>query len=157
MAGRPRKPTKLHVLNGNPGKRPLPKNEPKPTEGVPDRPEWLLPEAKREWTRVVRELEPLGLLALVDRAMLAAYCQSWATYVRAQRKLEQLGETFETATGYLMPRPEVAIAKGALEKAMQLSARFGFTPADRAKLALPEAPPADPFAEFLNKRKAESG
>ena len=155
MAGRPRKPTKLHILHGNPGKRPLPKGEPQPALGIPSRPEWLSPEAKREWRRVVPEPHRLGLLAKIDRALLASYCDCWGRYVEAVKDLRENGTTFTTDKGYQGPRPSVGIAQKALQQMMQLSARFGFTPADRAKLALPEPEVEDPLLEFI-KRKASN-
>jgi hypothetical protein len=48
MVGRLPKPTALKVLSGNPGKRALNKNEPKPG-GVPTCPSSLDATAKREW------------------------------------------------------------------------------------------------------------
>ena len=153
MAGRPPKPTKLRILQGNPGKRPLPKAEPQPTIGIPTRPEWLSPEAKREWTRVVGELAELGLLAKIDRALISAYCQCWGMYVSAIRAIDCYGMTFETPNGYIAQRPEVGIALRNLEKMNQLSAKFGFTPSDRSKMAMPDLKEEDPFAEFLSKGK----
>lgn len=157
MAGRPPKPTALKVLHGNPGRRPLPKGEPKPELGIPTRPEWLSPEAKREWNRVVPELARIGLLAKIDRAMIAAYCQAWGVYVEAMRQLEsadgsRMALTFETEKGYVGPNPRFGIAMKALEKAMQLSAKFGFTPSDRAKMAMPEVEEKDDLAEYLLRK-----
>lgn len=154
MAGRPAKPTALKLLQGNPGGRRLNTREPRPETGAPTRPEWLDAEAKREWSRVVPELARLGLLAKIDRGLIAAYCQTWAQYVRAVKVIERLGMTFETASGYLTQRPEVGIANAALAKMLSLSAKFGFTPSDRARIVVPEAPPADPFAEFLGKKRS---
>jgi phage terminase small subunit len=54
--GRPPKPTALKVLEGNPGKRPLNQNEPKPEKKAPNCPSWLLPDAKKEWRRLSKEL-----------------------------------------------------------------------------------------------------
>lgn len=49
MAERGRKPTPtaIKVLEGNPGKRPLNANEPKPKKKAPRCPSWLEEEAKR--------------------------------------------------------------------------------------------------------------
>jgi phage terminase small subunit len=46
MAGRKPKPTAVKKLEGNSGKRKLNTKEPVPAKGMPDCPEWLLPEAK---------------------------------------------------------------------------------------------------------------
>ena len=49
MAERGRKPTPtaIKVLEGNPGKRPLNANEPKPKKKAPRCPSWLEDEAKK--------------------------------------------------------------------------------------------------------------
>ena len=52
MAGRKPKPTAIKKLEGNPGKRKLNTKEPIPVKGMPTCPEWLLPEAKKEWDRL---------------------------------------------------------------------------------------------------------
>ncbi len=153
--GRPPVPTKLKLLRGNPGKRKLNTSEPQPEVGVPSRPEWLLPEAKREWARQVAALPP-GLLTKVDRAALAQWCQCWARYVEAEKDITENGTTFVTEKGYEGPRPSVGIASRMIEKMATLAGKLGFTPSDRARISLPEAPADDPFAEFL-KGKQVSG
>src|SRR3989304_6916661 len=104
------KPTHLKLIEGNPGKQKLNRNEPKPRPVAPTRPEWLLPEAKREWTRIVPELERLGLLTIIDRAALAGYCQVYAQAVAAEKALAEAGMTFTTPNGDIQQRPEVSIA-----------------------------------------------
>src|SRR3990167_8908338 len=103
------KPSRLRVIEGNPGKRPLQKNEPRPRPVRPTRPEWLSAEAKREWSRLAGELERLGLLTVVDRAALAGLCQAWARAAEAERVLAIEGMTVTTPSGYVQQRPEVAI------------------------------------------------
>ena len=49
--GRKPKPTAMKVLEGNPGGRPLNKNEPKPDKKAPRCPAWLEEEAKKECHR----------------------------------------------------------------------------------------------------------
>ena len=52
MAGRKPKPTAIKKLEGNPGKRKLNTKEPIPAKGMPECPQWLLAEAKKEWERL---------------------------------------------------------------------------------------------------------
>lgn len=152
MAGRRPKPTRIKELAGNPGKRPLNKREPQPDQGSPTRPEWLMTEAKREWNRVTRHLEAMGLLTTADRAALANYCEWWARWVQAEKALKEHGLTFTTPNGYVQQRPEVAIAQKAAAICKSFLTEFGLTPASRSRIAVPEKKPADPFAEFLASR-----
>lgn len=155
VRGRPPKPTRLKELEGNPGKRPLNKREPQYATEVPTRPEWLAPEAKREWNRVVRELQAKGLIAKVDRAALAAYCESWALYVEAVKDVRKNGKTFTTDTGYEGPRPAVGMMVKMQQAMSTYAAKFGFTPSDRSRIAVPNSEPADEFTEYLRKAAGE--
>jgi len=76
MRGRRPKPTRLKVLTGNPGKRPMNTNEPKPEPTVPECPNELGPVARAEWDRLAAELGKLKILTALDRAALAAYCRA---------------------------------------------------------------------------------
>ena len=49
--GRKPQPTALKVLKGNPGRRPLNEDEPKPEVLLPRPPAHLSPVARREWRR----------------------------------------------------------------------------------------------------------
>ncbi len=153
MAGRPPKPTRLKVIQGNPGKRRLPVGEPTPRMGAPSMPRWLSKDARREWRYIVRELQAMGLLAKPDRALLAAYCECVAEYVACMKDVQEHGLYYETEKGYQGPRPALSHSVKMVEKLMQLSARFGLSPSDRAKLAAPQVHEADPFAEFLAKAR----
>jgi P27 family predicted phage terminase small subunit len=135
-AGRKPKPTAIKELAGNPGKRPLNKNEPKP-EGIPACPSQLNAVAKREWTRVSKELIPMGLLTSVDRASLAAYCTVYARWVKAEADITRLGEYIKSSkSGYLIQAPWVGVANKALELMHKFAVEFGFTPSSRTRLSI---------------------
>lgn len=74
MSGRP-KPTALKVIEGNPGKRPLPENEPKPMPKAPRMPRNLDKRAKETWKRLAPKLERMGLLCETDGQSFANLCQ----------------------------------------------------------------------------------
>ncbi len=125
-----------------------------PDPAIPTRPEWLLPEAKREWNRLVPQLATLGLLTLLDRGAIAGGCQWWAMFVDAVKDIEANGTTFETDTGYQGPRPSVALAIKSWQQYLAFCSRFGLTPSDRSRLRIPEKASADPFSEFLSGKSS---
>ena len=135
MRGRKPKPGNLKIIEGNPGKRPL-GEELRPRPLTPTRPEWLLPEAKREWTRIVPELERLSLLTIVDRGALAAYCQAWARAVAAEEVIAKEGATYWSATGQWKTRPEVYIAMREWQAVRSFGSEFGLTPASRTRMSV---------------------
>jgi P27 family predicted phage terminase small subunit len=132
--GRPKKPTALKVLEGNPGKRPLPVNEPKPVEIAPDCPEHLDDEAKKEWERIAPELESLGLLTYIDKAALAGYCQAWSRWVEAEMILKKHGILVKSPNGFPMQSPALAIANKAMEQIKEYLVEFGMSPASRTRV-----------------------
>jgi P27 family predicted phage terminase small subunit len=146
----PAKPTALKILEGNPGKRPLNKNEPKPQQGKYICPSWLDDEAKKEWNRIVPELKKLGLLTVVDYPALIGYCQSWARYIEAEKHITKVGTSFETINSCLMPVPEVAIAQKYLKLCQSFMIQFGLTPSSRGRITLPGESIDDEFERLLD-------
>lgn len=146
--GRPRKPTALKVLEGNPGKRPLPQNEPKPAPvvNIPKPPPWLNSDGKKAWKRLAPELQRLGLLTVVDMEAFAAACQSYGIWVECERffkkKNPETGEPYGRTYEYtnkagavnIVPRPEVRIGQQAIKNFIALMTEFGLSPSSRAGL-----------------------
>ena len=108
--GRPPKPTAVKKLEGNPGKRPLNENEPKPSGKAPSCPTWLEPDAKKEWDRLSAVLEAMGLLTSVDMAAFAGYCQAYARWKEAEEFITKHGSIIKTNSGYIQQVPQVSIA-----------------------------------------------
>ena len=98
MATRGRKPTPTAIkeLEGNPGKRPLNTKEPKPVKKAPSCPKWLEPEAKKEWRRLAKQMEQIGILTEVDMAAFAGYCQAYARWKEAEEFITQHGSIVKT-------------------------------------------------------------
>jgi P27 family predicted phage terminase small subunit len=150
MAGRKPKPTAAKQLAGNPGKRPLNRNEPK-FGGVPKCPPHLDKAAKAEWKRVSKELEAVGLLTSVDRAALAAYCSAWSRWVDAEQNIQKFGTVIKSPkSGFPIQNPYVSVANTALDQMRKFLVEFGMTPSSRSRIHV-ETPnqDADPFAAFM--------
>ena len=156
MKGRKPTPTNLKVLSGNPGKRPLPNNEPKPEPIAPDCPEWLHEDAKTEWQRIAPQLERLGLLTQIDMTILAGYCESWAQYKKAIEFIHKHGEAFpiKDENGkikYLQQVPQVSIANKALANVKAIAAEFGMTPSSRGRIQVPGLEDEDEMEQLLSR------
>jgi len=152
--GRKPKPTALKVLEGNPGKRPLNMNEPKPEKKAPKCPSWLEPEAKKEWRRMSKQLEELGVLTQVDAAAFAGYCQAYARWKEAEEFLSKHGTIFKTPSGYIQQVPQVSIAQTYLKIMRDFCSEFGLTPSSRSRIAVDNAVKdcADPMEKLLMRR-----
>lgn len=132
--GRKPKPTALKVLEGNPGKRPLNDNEPKPEKKAPKCPAWLEPEAKKEWRRMAKTLETMGILTEVDMTAFAGYCQAYARWKDAEEFLTKHGTIFKTPSGYIQQVPQVSIAQTYLKIMKDFCSEFGLTPSARSRI-----------------------
>ena len=140
--GPPPTPTHLRLLYGNPGKRPLNPNEPKPPRGAPKCPANLSPAAKRVWKRLVPQLDRMGVLTTIDRDALVAYCRIYARWEAAEEFLDKHGEVYPLRDEngnirYMQQFPQVAIARNLLQLLKSYQQEFGLTPSARTRIELP--------------------
>lgn len=137
MAARGRKPipTAVKMLEGNPGKRNLNVKEPQPAKKAPRCPVWLEDEAKKEWKRMAKQLEQLGILTDIDMAAFAGYCQAYARWKEAEEFITQHGTIVKTPSGYWQQVPQVSIAQTYLKIMNKFCEQFGLTPSARSRLA----------------------
>ena len=141
--GPPPKPTALVLINGNPGKKKINANEPKPKVEMPAMPKHLSAEARVEWERLGPVLVRLRLLTRLDRAAFAAYCQAWARHVEAEIELGNTSAMTKTHNGYPIVNPWQTISKQAVEQMCKFLGEFGLTPAARTRINAPTPPAGD--------------
>ena len=144
---RPRTPTALRVLRGNPHKRPLNKNEPQPPilAEVPEPPEFLSPYAREHWRERAPTLHAMGLLTEVDLPAFATLCSAYGHWRLSEEALNKAlceGDGL-TATGSLGNPIISPLWRASVEAARSLirfSNEFGLTPSSRTKVTavLPE-------------------
>jgi P27 family predicted phage terminase small subunit len=145
MGRRGPKPTPIKILEMRGSWRAKGKDEPQYPVSVPICPAHLNEEARKEWKRLTQLLKDQGLIALVDRACLAGLCVAWARWIKAEEKVEQLGEVLKSKkTGVLYPNPYLAIANKALEQINRFSALFGLNPSSRIGLKTNPPVPSAP-------------
>jgi P27 family predicted phage terminase small subunit len=143
-------PTKLKLLRGNPGHRPINTDEPQPPAAIdPVCPKWLMPAAKQEWKRVVPLLQQLGLVTDIDLTALAGYCQCFARWRQAEMIVKKLGLTYEGPSGPKL-RPEVHMMQRERLMLRAFASEFGFSPASRSRVKVDPPVEKDPFEDFIN-------
>ena len=151
QTGRKPKPTALKILEGNPGKRQLNNSEPTPAKKAPKCPSWLDAEAKKEWRRLTKQLDDLGLLTTVDMAAFAGYCQAYARWKEAEEFISKHGTIVKTPSGYWQQVPQVSIAQTYLKIMNKLCEQFGLTPSARSRIVsdVGRQDPTDPMELIL--------
>lgn len=147
MRGPPPKPTALRIAEGNPGKRPLPDAEPKPT-GKAQCPAYLSLEAQKVWAVTAPLCESMGTLTEADVDQFASYCMAMGAVREMNEDIKENGYTDDTDIGGTKKRPAVAIMQDYQRIGMQIGARFGLTPSDRTRISVGKQDDEDPFAKL---------
>lgn len=127
-------PTKMKLLTGNRGKRPLNDQEPEPESRIPKKPVVLQGNAATEWYRITKQLDKIGLISEIDRSALAAYCQVYARWCEAEKELRKSGMIITSPNGYPILNPYLSIVNKCLEQMKSYMAEFGMTPASRSRV-----------------------
>ena len=76
----------------------------------------------------------MGVLALVDRAVLAAYCRAYGRWVEAEDKLKDTPLFLKTPSGYVQQSPWLSVANKQMELMGRYMAELGLTPASRSRV-----------------------
>lgn len=133
-------PATLLLLNGRgEGQDSAGRDVPKPPPFkrlAPNPPTWLSREAKAEWKRVAPGLERLDLIKPEDRGTLAAYCETWATFVIATQLVRREGITaVNPDSGRISEHPAVRVADKAATQLRQYAQHFGLSPASERNVS----------------------
>jgi len=162
MKGRKAKPTKLKLLTGNPGKRPINLFEPEPPRGVPGMPEWLreFPVAVEEWTRESEVLDGMGVLTMAEAGTFAMRCylvsqiQEMAIDIKKEgrvaytMRMDSLGNEVMDAKS----NPKCLQLKNAITEYRQIGSLLGLDPASRTKLTVTEKGKKPKFANYAQAK-----
>ena len=91
-------------------------------------------EAKKEWRRLAKQMEQIGILTEVDMAAFAGYCQAYARWKEAEEFITQHGSIVKTPSGYWQQVPQVSIAQTYLKIMNRFAEQFGLTPSSRSRI-----------------------
>jgi len=135
MKGRKPTPIEMHILNGNPGRRPLPEPIPVP-QGRPECPEHFDEAAKVEWDFACEMIEHMGVLSQADRCAVEMFVDTYVRYRRACVNLDKYGEVLvvDKEKKIFQRSPYWSIRNATWEQLYKMLGEFGFTPVARARL-----------------------
>lgn len=172
--GRKSKPTELKVLEGNPGKRKLNNNQPKPGAADPDVPKgfkikrWApafpedkdtnfkapIPakEAALMFEKLKTQLQTLGLLTEVDAEMLSVYCQAYGYWREASAYVNRYGMVMKGPNGFYQS-PYLSVVNKQATIMGKIASEFGFTPSSRTGVETSPTRDEDPMSKILSRAK----
>ncbi|MCU6671159.1 phage terminase small subunit P27 family [Enterobacteriaceae bacterium H4N4] len=157
MSGPPKTPTHLVLVKGNPSKRAIKKNEPKPPSGVPPIPKHFDKMGKYWFKRIGDDLDAIGVMTTLDGKALELLIEAYTEYRHHCEVLAEEGYTYisTSATGEKMVKahPAAVMKSDAWKRIRAMLGEFGMTPASRSKVGAKVPAEADPLEAFLNKRK----
>jgi P27 family predicted phage terminase small subunit len=139
------KPTALKILEGNPGKRPLNKREPRPADSQVHCPASLSPDAQREWRRLAPVLRRMKVLTEADRIGLERLCEALVTQQQAQAALNKVGLLVkqgadDTHAGWIQTNPLFHMVRELNREIATWLREFGLTPAARTRVQVADGP-----------------
>jgi P27 family predicted phage terminase small subunit len=140
VKGRPAKPTALKVLNGNPGKRALNKQEPVFETDLPEPSESLSDEAKEIFYHFRGKLERLGYASASHSDMLDLLAQRVELMRRLQRDIAEIPLVIRSERGNDVMTPEIKALNDVARHVQYLLSEFGLSPSSATKIVVPPKP-----------------
>jgi P27 family predicted phage terminase small subunit len=136
------KPTFLRILEGNPGKHPMPPGEPQaPRVSSLPVPEWFDEDRAALWADVTHELALMNGLSRVDYQILVMYVDTIAECHRLSKKLIALKDSVmkygpEGKKRNIKSIPYFHQLVAQKQLALKFAAQFGMTPSARARIVV---------------------
>lgn len=152
VKGRPPKPASIKLLEGNPGKRDVPR-EPQPLYGVPRIPPSLDEIGLQAWQRMVDAIGHTGTLTQAEWALMEVFADTWSKYTQARDQVNRLGIALVTRNKDGAPEakrnPFASELHRYRDALIKLMVELGLTPIARARMGMANDEEFDPAAEFI--------
>lgn len=132
-------PSHLKVLKGTDQPCRMNKDEPKPKADNIRMPDGLSDDAKKQWSKVSKQLKEAGIITNLDVHALALYCEAFARWKDANAKISKFGAVIKSPKGYPMTSPYFSISNKAFEQMKAILTEFGMTPSSRTRVASTKA------------------
>ncbi|CAI0745271.1 MAG: phage terminase small subunit P27 family [Serratia grimesii] len=164
MSGPPKTPTHLTLVKGNPSKRAINKNEPKPPSGVPPTPKHFDKQGKYWFKRIGEELDAVGVMSTLDAKALELLIEAYVEYRHHCDTLDREGYTYAVFSDeepdegkpreirMIKPHPAAVMKADAWKRIRAMLSEFGMTPSSRSKVNPAGPDVVDPMAEFMKAR-----
>lgn len=127
-----RKPHHFKVLEGNGSIRTAIKSK------APEPPEWISGIALEKWNEIVPELERLGIICKLDRALLITFCCTWQTYRESCDLIAKEGIVITGHRDAPRKHPAYPIFRDSGNDLVRMGKLLGLTPRSRQSMDVEE-------------------
>jgi len=159
--GKRPEPTILKIAKGNPGKRPLNLNEPRPPEGEVLAPDWVTDVARAKWDELVPKLISMGVMTVSDVDTIARYCAMHEQYLKyldqCRRGLDVLVMRDEAGRiRYMQSTPAATMMVKLAASMLRIEQEFGLTPSARSGIVATQTEKPEDILSRFRARKAKT-
>lgn len=157
MRGRKRKPIGVRELQGNPGKRAIPKDVVRLEVEIPPCPKYLDDEEKKKWQEVSGVLLRMRVMTTADTDLVALYCQAWVGYLKwndiAKKSPMHIYKDGDGKVTHSQRTAAMTLRDNYCSQARSIQSELGLSPTSRARLKTETHTESDEFEEYLKLGK----
>jgi P27 family predicted phage terminase small subunit len=96
-------------------------------------------------------MHEMGVVTVIDRAALAAYCQAYGRWVEAEERMREGSMLYKTPSGHVQQSPLLGIINKQLELMGRYMIELGMTPAARSRVSVDPAATPDPLLRITRR------
>lgn len=150
-AGRKRKPTALHVIQGTHRKDRANTREPRPVEDLEAPPDHFCAEQREVWEYAISHA-PRGLLKMLDRSVLEVWVGAYVLHRAAVALALGDGPVVEAGNRGQIVNPALNAASKQAQIMLRAASELGFSPSSRPRISITDdAGEENPFARFTSR------
>ena len=124
-----------------------------PLKVLPDVPDNLTGRSRKEYKKLGNILVEKNILTTLDINLFEMYCIQFHIIEEAYQDIKNKGVMLEGSRGTMIKSPAFGVLKESIELQNRISAKFGFTPVDRAGIKLPTKTVLDPLEKIMGIAK----
>jgi P27 family predicted phage terminase small subunit len=135
--GRKPKPPGVRLMTGVRSRSGYCKSPPMPDACAPEPPSDLEGIALDHWNFLLPRLLACKVLTEIDGSVLESACRAYAFYRQAAAEIKETSAVQVDANGVMRKSPWIVVMHDSLADYLKCSALLGLSPADRARLQVP--------------------
>ena len=158
--GRKPLPVEIHEMQGSYKKNPQRRKDSPKGSGRPQKPRHLDGIAAKEWTRIVKLLDKMGVLSETDAPTIEQYCEAYSDWRLAKEKVLKSGIAIvsKDKAGNVIARrnPFMIEKRQAAKQCAQILIELGMSPSSRTRLQVEAQDTGDDWFDRALRNRAQN-